>query len=131
MCAASASERLPREHQPARGIEQQPERVLEQQPAVQRPAQVEQRPSHAARLARLVLTAPIVVYQRVVSPALPQRCKYYPTCSRYAVEAIRAYGLGRGTVLAVWRVLRCNPWSDGGYDPVEAQRLFGVRTHGG
>ena len=77
-----------------------------------------------ARVARLVLTAPIVVYQRVISPAIPRRCKYEPTCSRYAVDAIREYGILRGPVLAGLRLLRCNPWSYGGYDPVEAQRLF-------
>jgi uncharacterized protein len=76
------------------------------------------------RALRAVATAPIVVYQRVVSPAIPRRCKYEPTCSRYAVEAIRRYGILRGLVLAGWRLLRCNPWSYGGYDPVEAQRVF-------
>ena len=75
---------------------------------------------------RLVL-APIVAYQRVLSPALPRRCKYEPTCSAYAVQAIRDYGILRGLVLAAWRVLRCNPFSHGGFDPVEAQRLFGAR----
>ncbi len=70
------------------------------------------------------LTAPIRLYQRVISPALPRRCKYEPTCSAYAAEAIRTYGPLRGIVLAVWRVLRCNPFSHGGYDPVSAQRLF-------
>jgi uncharacterized protein len=79
-----------------------------------------------ARIARAVVLAPIVVYQRVVSPAIPRRCKYEPTCSRYAVEAIREYGILRGLVLAGWRLLRCNPWSHGGYDPVEAQRVFRV-----
>jgi putative membrane protein insertion efficiency factor len=69
-------------------------------------------------------SAPIVVYQRVISPALPRRCKYEPTCSRYAIEAIREFGVMRGAVLAAWRVLRCNPFSYGGYDPVTAQRLF-------
>jgi uncharacterized protein len=72
---------------------------------------------------RLVL-APIVVYQRVISPALPRRCKYEPTCSAYAVQAIREFGILRGLVLAAWRLLRCNPFSRGGFDPVEAQRLF-------
>jgi len=57
-------------------------------------------------------------------PALPRRCKYEPTCSRYAVEAIARYGVLRGLVLAAWRLLRCNPFSYGGYDPVDAQRLF-------
>jgi len=70
------------------------------------------------------LTAPIRVYQRLISPALPRRCKYEPTCSAYAVEAVRTYGPLRGIVLAVWRLLRCNPFSHGGYDPVKEQRLF-------
>ena len=73
---------------------------------------------------RRVVVAPIVAYQRLVSPALPRRCRYEPTCSAYAVQAIERYGILRGLILAVWRVLRCNPWSHGGYDPVEAQRLF-------
>ncbi len=77
-----------------------------------------------ARLVRAVAVAPILLYQKVISPALPRRCKYEPTCSRYGVEAIRSFGVARGIVLAVWRVLRCNPWSYGGYDPVEAQRVF-------
>jgi uncharacterized protein len=83
-----------------------------------------------ARVLRAIVTAPIVAYQRLVSPALPRRCKYEPTCSRYAAEAIKRYGILRGLVLAGWRLLRCNPWSYGGYDPVEDQRVFriGPRT---
>jgi putative membrane protein insertion efficiency factor len=84
----------------------------------------EREPSRVQALARGVVVAPIVVYQRVVSPAIPRRCKYEPTCSRYAVTAIREFGILRGLVLAGWRLLRCNPWSYGGYDPVEAQRVF-------
>jgi putative membrane protein insertion efficiency factor len=76
---------------------------------------------------RALVTAPIVVYQRLLSPLLPRRCKYEPTCSRYAVEAIGTFGVWRGAVLATWRLLRCNPFSYGGYDPVEAQRLFTAR----
>ena len=71
-----------------------------------------------------VVRAPIVLYQRVISPALPRRCKYEPTCSAYAVQALQEFGILRGLVLATWRVLRCNPFSHGGYDPVEDQRLF-------
>lgn len=78
-------------------------------------------------LARRIVTAPIVAYQRFVSPALPRRCKYEPTCSAYAAQAIGEYGILRGLVLAVWRVLRCNPFSHGGHDPVTAQRLFHPR----
>jgi uncharacterized protein len=73
---------------------------------------------------RAVLLAPIRLYQRFVSPLFPRRCKYLPTCSEYAVEAVRDYGALRGVVLAGWRLLRCNPWSHGGYDPVSAQTLF-------
>jgi uncharacterized protein len=82
------------------------------------------------RAARAVVVAPILVYQRLISPAIPRRCKYEPTCSRYAVEAVREYGILRGLVLAGWRLLRCNPWSYGGYDPVEAQRVFRTRHRG-
>jgi uncharacterized protein len=76
---------------------------------------------------RALFVGPIRLYQRVISPALPRRCKYYPTCSAYAVDAIRSYGVLRGTILAGWRLLRCNPWSHGGFDPVERQRLFRPR----
>ena len=76
---------------------------------------------------RRIATAPIRLYQVAISPALPRRCKYEPTCSRYALEAIRTFGVARGLVLAAWRLLRCNPFSYGGYDPVVAQKLFGAR----
>jgi len=85
----------------------------------------------ATRIVRTVVLAPIVVYRRVLSPALPRRCKYEPTCSRYALDAIREYGILRGLVLGMWRLLRCNPWSHGGYDPVEDQRLFRTGPHPG
>jgi putative membrane protein insertion efficiency factor len=75
-------------------------------------------------IARAVWLAPLRAYQRVISPLLPARCKYHPTCSAYAVQAIEGYGILRGSVLAAWRLLRCNPFSHGGYDPVSAQRLF-------
>jgi uncharacterized protein len=70
---------------------------------------------------------PVRLYQRLISPLTPQRCKYHPTCSAYAVEAVRTYGVLRGTVLAAWRLLRCNPFSNGGIDRVADQRLF--HTH--
>ena len=79
-------------------------------------------------VARRVAVAPVLAYQRLISPLLPRRCKYEPTCSRYAVEAVRELGVVRGLVLAGWRLLRCNPWSHGGYDPVSARRLFRART---
>lgn len=76
------------------------------------------------RFGTAVLLAPIRAYQRFISPALPRRCKYHPTCSAYAIDAVREFGIVRGLVLAGWRLLRCNPFSHGGYDPVEAQTLF-------
>ncbi len=84
-----------------------------------------------SKAARAVLLAPIVFYQHFISPAYPRRCRYEPTCSRYAVEAISKYGVFRGGVLGLWRLLRCNPFSPGGYDPVDAQRLFAPRGHVG
>jgi hypothetical protein len=77
---------------------------------------------------RAVAIAPIRLYQRLLSPALPDRCKYYPSCSEYAVQAISTFGILRGLVLAGWRLLRCNPWSHGGFDPVDQQRLFKPRA---
>jgi putative membrane protein insertion efficiency factor len=74
------------------------------------------------------LVAPIRLYQRTISPALPARCKYHPSCSEYAVQAVRRYGVLRGAVLAGWRLLRCNPWSHGGVDFVEDQTLFRKRS---
>jgi len=77
---------------------------------------------------RSLAIAPIRFYQRAVSPALPRRCKYHPTCSAYAVSAVRRYGVLRGMVLAAWRLLRCNPWSHGGVDFVTDQKLFRPRA---
>lgn len=70
------------------------------------------------------LLALLRFYKRHISPGLPQnRCKYLPTCSEYAYEAIERHGAIRGSLLAVWRVLRCNPFSRGGYDPVPERFL--------
>ena len=76
---------------------------------------------------RGLAVAPVRLYQRAISPALPRRCKYHPSCSEYAVQAVRRYGVLRGIVLAAWRLLRCNPWSHGGVDKVEDQKLFRPR----
>lgn len=72
------------------------------------------------------LLAAIGAYQRRVSPALPRRCRYEPTCSAYAVQSIRRFGAARGLLLAFWRLLRCNPFSHGGFDPVP--RRFTLRV---
>jgi uncharacterized protein len=71
----------------------------------------------------LILTL-IGAYQRWISPGLPQRCKYYPTCSSYSAQAIRELGPVRGSIVAGWRLLRCNPLSNGGIDELEDRRLF-------
>jgi uncharacterized protein len=76
---------------------------------------------------RVVAVAPVRLYQRAISPALPQRCRYYPSCSEYAVQAVRRFGVLRGLVLAAWRLLRCNPWSHGGVDFPEDQTVFRAR----
>ena len=78
--------------------------------------------------ARRIAIAPLLVYRRVISPLLPPRCKYAPSCSEYAVQAISEFGILRGLVLAAWRLLRCNPFSHGGFDPVQAQRVFAPRS---
>ena len=64
------------------------------------------------------LLAVIQAYQRAISPLLPRRCKYEPSCSSYARQAILRFGAPRGALLATWRLLRCNPFSHGGFDPV-------------
>ena len=69
-----------------------------------------------------VLVGMIRVYQVVISPMTGPTCKYYPSCSHYAVAAIRTHGALRGTGLALWRILRCNPWSLGGVDDVPPPR---------
>ena len=65
-----------------------------------------------------VATAPIRFYKLYLSPILPAMCRFTPTCSMYSLEAIRRHGVLRGGALGFYRVLRCNPWSRGGYDPV-------------
>jgi hypothetical protein len=77
---------------------------------------------------RTIAVLPLRLYRLLLSPLLGQRCKYHPSCSSYAEQAVMEYGILRGLVLAGWRLLRCNPWSHGGYDPVEQQRLFSPRT---
>lgn len=66
----------------------------------------------------------LTLYRRLISPALPRRCRYEPTCSAYAEQAIRELGLVRGAITAGWRLLRCNPWSRGGLDPLSERTLF-------
>jgi putative membrane protein insertion efficiency factor len=76
-------------------------------------------PPRIQNFPRWVLLALIRLYQKVVSPALPANtCRFYPTCSHYGYQAIYKYGALKGGFMAIWRVLRCNPFNPGGYDPV-------------
>ncbi len=76
-------------------------------------------PRSLRNIPRIPLLALIRLYQKVVSPSLPpDTCRFYPTCSHYGYQAIYKYGIFKGTAMAVWRVLRCNPFNPGGYDPV-------------
>lgn len=61
----------------------------------------------------------IKIYREKISPMYPPRCKYVPTCSQYALEAIEKYGVIKGGLMSIWRILRCNPFSKGGFDPVK------------
>lgn len=65
-----------------------------------------------------LLVAPIRFYRAFISPLTPPSCRFTPTCSQYAIEALRKHGPFRGLALSVWRILRCNPWGGSGYDPV-------------
>ncbi|MDK2806551.1 MAG: uncharacterized protein PWR08_883 [Thermoanaerobacterium sp.] len=58
-------------------------------------------------------------YQKFISPMKPKSCRFYPTCSQYALDAIKKYGVLKGGIMALWRILRCNPFNPGGYDPVK------------
>lgn len=60
----------------------------------------------------------ILLYQKYLSPMKRTKCPYFPSCSQYGLEAVEKYGALKGGLLAVWRILRCNPFSKGGYDPV-------------
>ncbi|NBC17138.1 MAG: membrane protein insertion efficiency factor YidD [Bacteroidetes bacterium] len=75
-----------------------------------------------ALLPRRLLIGLVRGYQLIISPHLPRSCRYTPSCSAYAMQALREYGAVKGTILAVWRVLRCNPWGGHGHDP---PRWFG------
>jgi putative membrane protein insertion efficiency factor len=68
-----------------------------------------------------IATAPISFYRRFISPYKPRMCRFSPTCSQYAIEALEKHGLLRGSMLAIWRILRCQPFARGGHDPVPAR----------
>jgi putative membrane protein insertion efficiency factor len=75
-------------------------------------------PSRPATIGARMLVGPIIAYRRWISPALPARCRFYPSCSAYGLEAVVRHGALRGTGLTIRRLLRCHPFHPGGYDPV-------------
>ena len=81
------------------------------------------------RILRELFLLPLHAYRAIIAPNLAPRCKYYPSCSAYAVEAVRELGVIRGSILAAWRVMRCNPFSHGGVDELAERRLFRDRDH--
>ncbi|KDR96379.1 hypothetical protein SAMN02745945_02461 [Peptoclostridium litorale DSM 5388] len=70
------------------------------------------------RLAAVIIIFVIRIYQKLISPLLGKNCRFYPTCSEYSVLAIKKYGPFKGSYIAVKRILRCNPFNEGGYDPL-------------
>lgn len=70
------------------------------------------------RFIRKLICFPIVLYRYFFSPTMMPRCRYYPSCSQYALTAIEHFGVLKGIRFAIWRLLRCHPWARGGYDPV-------------
>ena len=65
-----------------------------------------------------IALAGVRFYRRAISPLFPPSCRYYPTCSEYALTALQRYGFLKGSFMAIKRILRCHPWHDGGFDPV-------------
>jgi putative membrane protein insertion efficiency factor len=69
-----------------------------------------------------LLILPVRFYQYSISPLLPNSCRHQPTCSQYTIEALKVHGLLKGSMLSVWRILRCNPWGTSGFDPVPPKK---------
>ncbi|WP_459897967.1 membrane protein insertion efficiency factor YidD [Desulfobaculum senezii] len=82
---------------------------------------------------RNLLILLIRAYQRLISPLFPPTCRFVPTCSSYAIEALRRHGIFKGSLLALWRILRCHPFCKGGYDPVPPKKKqsgpFSLKRH--
>lgn len=71
------------------------------------------------KIVKYILIILIKGYQKIISPLFPPSCRFYPTCSQYSLQAIEKYGVLRGLLLSIWRILRCNPFNPGGYDPLK------------
>ncbi len=78
---------------------------------------------------RRIYLLPVFIYRYVISPVLPKACRYYPTCSAYAVEAVMVHGVVRGSWMALCRLARCHPWAAGGIDPVPPLSSRLTKTH--
>lgn len=78
---------------------------------------------------KFIVISLVKFYRRFISPLFPPCCKYYPTCSTYALTAVERFGAFRGSLLAIWRILRCNPWSMGGIDHVPEKFTFRVKKY--
>lgn len=78
---------------------------------------------------KYIILGLINFYKKFISPLTPPRCKYYPTCSSYACTAVKRFGALRGSALAIWRILRCNPWSMGGVDYVPQKFTFRTKKY--
>ncbi len=75
-----------------------------------------------------IFIAPIKFYKKFISPLLGNHCRYLPTCSEYMMQAIEIHGVVKGLILGIWRILRCNPWAKGGYDPVPPKGMWINKT---
>ena len=71
---------------------------------------------------RHIYLLPLLAYRRFLSPLKPPMCRFHPTCSQYAIEAITTHGIIKGTLLGTWRLMRCHPFAQGGYDPIPTKR---------
>lgn len=93
--------------------------IQEDQPIEVQEPRLRELPFKLVNIPRFILLGMIRGYQLLISPALPpDTCRFYPTCSHYGYQAIYKHGAIKGTALAVWRLLRCNPLNPGGFDPV-------------
>ncbi|MBQ8123638.1 MAG: membrane protein insertion efficiency factor YidD [Ruminococcus sp.] len=79
---------------------------------------------------KFILISLVKLYKKLISPLSAPKCKFYPSCSSYAIDALQKFGAIRGSALAVWRILRCNPWSLGGIDYVPERFTFKVKNVG-